>query len=111
MPRRRRPPRAGALSELQPVKIATQIATLQALFYAAALVLMLFTALVAGMPFTLDLVFGWDRVRGDTTRGWLLALIWILDGGLCMYVAPLPAASRPPRLCAARAAHRFANVC
>ncbi|KAM4064573.1 integral membrane protein S linking to the trans golgi network domain-containing protein [Hirsutella rhossiliensis] len=87
MPRRRRPPRAGALSELQPVKIATQIATLQALFYAAAVVLMLFTALVAGMPFSLDLVFGWDRVRGDTTRGWLLALIWVLDGGLCMAVA------------------------
>ncbi|EQL01099.1 hypothetical protein G6O67_004945 [Ophiocordyceps sinensis] len=87
MPRRRRPPRAGALSELQPVKLATQIATLQALFYATALVLMLFTALVAGMPFSLDLVFGWDRVRGDTTRGWLLALIWVLDGGLCMAVA------------------------
>ncbi|KJZ77296.1 hypothetical protein HIM_03617 [Hirsutella minnesotensis 3608] len=87
MPRRRRPPRAGALSELQPFKIATQISILQALFYAAALVLMLFTALVAGMPFSLDLVFGWERVRGDTTRGWLLGLVWILDGGLCMAVA------------------------
>jgi protein SYS1 len=84
MPRRRRPPRAGALSELQPLKIAAQIATLQALYYVAALVLMLFTALVAGMPFGLDMVLGWDRVRGDTTQGWVLAFVWVLDGGLCM---------------------------
>lgn len=84
MPRRRRPPRAGALSELQPLKIAAQIATLQALYYVAALVLMLFTALVAGMRFGLDMVLGWDRVRGDTTQGWVLAFVWVLDGGLCM---------------------------
>ncbi|PNY29232.1 Protein SYS1 [Tolypocladium capitatum] len=87
MPRRRRPPRAGALSELQPLKIASQIAILQALFYAAALVLMLFTALVAGMSFSLDMVLGWDGVRGDTTRGWLMSFVWLLDGGLCMAVA------------------------
>ncbi|PFH62890.1 hypothetical protein XA68_11209 [Ophiocordyceps unilateralis] len=82
MARRRRPPRAGALSELQPMKIATQIAILQSVFYLAAFVLLLFTALVAGFPFRLDLLFGWDLVRGDTTRGWLLAFVWILDGGL-----------------------------
>ncbi|PHH67838.1 hypothetical protein CDD83_6378 [Cordyceps sp. RAO-2017] len=98
MPRRRRPPRAGALSELQPVKIAGQMAALQALFYAAALVLMLFTALVAGMPFRLDLVLGWEGVRGDTTRGWLLAFVWLLDGGLCMCVPLLIAPCGPGRL-------------
>jgi hypothetical protein len=87
MPRRRRPPRAGALSELQPLKIAAQIATLQLLYYAAALVLFLFTALVAGTPFGAGLVLGWDRVRGDTTQGWVMAFVWILDGGLCMYVS------------------------
>ncbi|KAK5995510.1 Protein SYS1 [Cladobotryum mycophilum] len=67
--------------------IAAQILTLQALYYAAALVLLLFTTLVAGMPFSLDLLLGWERVRGDTTTGWLVAFIWILDGGLCMSVA------------------------
>lgn len=84
MARRRRPPRAGALSDLQPLKIAAQIAALQVLFYVAALVLMLFTTLVAGMGFGLDLILGWERVRGDTTQGWVIAFVWILDGGLCM---------------------------
>lgn len=84
MPRRRRPPRAGALSELPPLKIAAQIASLQALYYAAALALMVFTALVAGTSFSLDLVLGWERVRGDTTTGWLMAFVWVLDGGFCM---------------------------
>jgi hypothetical protein len=95
MARRRRPPRPGALAELPPLKILTQIAALQALYYAAALVLMLFTVLVAGSKFSLDLVFGWDAVRGDTTQGWLMGFIWVLDGGLLMYVCPagLPSAS------------------
>lgn len=87
MPRRRKPPRAGALTELQPLKIATQIATLQALYYLTAGILMLFTALVAGMGFSLDMVLGWDKVRGDTTQGWLLSCVWLIDGGLFMAVA------------------------
>ncbi|CAH0037725.1 unnamed protein product [Clonostachys solani] len=87
MARRRRPPRAGALNELPPLKIAAQIAVLQALFYVSALVLMVFTALIGGMSFGPDLILGWDRIRGDTTRGWMLALVWIIDGGLCMAVA------------------------
>ncbi|KAK4098721.1 hypothetical protein N658DRAFT_431514 [Parathielavia hyrcaniae] len=87
MARRRRPPRSGALAELPPLKILSQIAALQGLYYASALVLMLFTALVAGTKFSLDLVFGWDAVRGDTTQGWLMGFIWILDGGLLMAVA------------------------
>ncbi len=93
MPRRRRPPRAGALTELPPLRILSQIAALQVLYYAAALVLMLFTALVAGTRFTLDLVFGWNAVRGDTTQGWLMGFIWILDGGLFMSVFPTAVSS------------------
>jgi len=87
MARRRRPPRPGALAELPPLKILSQIAALQALYYAVALVLMLFTVLVAGTKFSLDLIFGWDAVRGDTTQGWLMGFIWILDGGLLMAAA------------------------
>ncbi|POS70714.1 hypothetical protein DHEL01_v210892 [Diaporthe helianthi] len=87
MARRRRPPRPGALTELPPLRILGQIAALQALYYLVALVLMLFTALMSGRGFSLDLVLGWSAVRGDTTQGWLNALMWILDGGLFMAVA------------------------
>ncbi|KAK4111526.1 hypothetical protein N656DRAFT_798917 [Canariomyces notabilis] len=87
MARRRRPPRPGALAELPPLKILSQIAILQGLYYAGALVLMLFTVLVAGTSFSIDLVFGWAAVRGDTTQGWLMGFIWVLDGGLLMSLA------------------------
>lgn len=90
MPRRRRPPRPGAMAELPPLKIASQIAVLQILYYFGAIVLMLFTALVAGVSFGLDLVFGWEAVRGDTTQGWLFGFVWVLNGGFCMYAPPPP---------------------
>ncbi|KUI61836.1 Protein SYS1 [Cytospora mali] len=86
MPRRRRPPRSGALTELPPLKILSQIAALQVLFYFAALVLMLFSSLVSGRGFTMDLVLGWAAVRGDTTQGWLNGFMWMLDGGFFMAV-------------------------
>jgi protein SYS1 len=84
MPRRRRPPRPGAAAELPPFRIAAQIAALQGLYYLGALILMLFTSLVAGTGFSTDLLFGWEAVRGDTTQGWLCAFVWVLDGGFCM---------------------------
>jgi hypothetical protein len=86
MPRRRKPPRAGALGEFPPLRIASQIAILQAIFYTLAVVLLVFTTLVAGTPFALDLLLGWEGVRGDTTQGWLMAFVWVFDGGFCMYV-------------------------
>ncbi|KAK3689640.1 integral membrane protein S linking to the trans Golgi network-domain-containing protein [Podospora appendiculata] len=87
MPRRRRPPRSGALTELPPLKILSQIAALQGLYYLAALVLMSFTVLVTGTHFSADLVFGWAAVRGDTTEGWLMGFVWVLNGGLLMALA------------------------
>ncbi|CCT71510.1 related to multi copy suppressor SYS1 [Fusarium fujikuroi] len=87
MPRRRKPPRAGALAELAPLKIAGQIATLQAIYYFAALVLIVFTALVSGSGFSWKLVFGWEGLRGDTTHGWLMAFVFLLDGGLIIPIA------------------------
>jgi hypothetical protein len=84
MARRRKPPRAGALTEVPPARIAAQIGVLQLLFYVVAFVLMLFTSLIAGFSFSLDLVFGSGSVRGDTTHGWLLAFVWLFDGGFCM---------------------------
>lgn len=79
MPRRRRPPRAGALTDLPPLKIFTQIVLLQAAYYVSAIVLILFTVLVAGQRFHLDLIFDWRSLRGDTTVGWMLGLVWMLN--------------------------------
>lgn len=31
------------------------------------------------------MILGWDYMRGDNTQGWLLALVWLLDGGVVMY--------------------------
>ncbi|KAI2617899.1 integral membrane protein S linking to the trans Golgi network-domain-containing protein [Hypoxylon sp. NC1633] len=82
MARRRRPPRAGAVNELPPLRILGQIAALQSIYYAAALVLMLFTSLVTGTPFGLDLVFGWAELRGDNTQGWLMGFVWLCCAGV-----------------------------
>lgn len=79
MDRRRRPPRPGALTELPPLKILTQILILQAIWYIAATALILFTALVAGRQFSFDLVLSWRSLRGDTTVGWMLGLVWLLN--------------------------------
>ncbi|OIW26569.1 hypothetical protein CONLIGDRAFT_655957 [Coniochaeta ligniaria NRRL 30616] len=87
MARRRRPPRSGAISELPPLKILSQILALQTAYYTAALVLTLFTSLVAGTKFSLDLVFSWQAVRGDTTQGWVWGFLWVVDGGLFMSIA------------------------
>ena len=79
MPRRRRPPRAGALQDLSPLKILGQIAMLQAAYYVVATVLIVFTTLVAGKRFSLDLILSWRSLRGDTTVGWTLGLCWMMD--------------------------------
>ncbi|KAK8055071.1 hypothetical protein PG993_000298 [Apiospora rasikravindrae] len=77
MPRRRKPPRAGAIGELPPLRILSQIAATQGIYYATALILFLFTGLVAGTGFHMDLVFGWASLRGDTTQGFVYAFIWL----------------------------------
>ena len=79
MARRRRPPRPGALTELPPLKILSQIVLLQVIWYAVATALILFTALVAGKHFSFDLVLSWRSLRGDTTVGWMLGLVWLLN--------------------------------
>ncbi|EON68915.1 hypothetical protein W97_08173 [Coniosporium apollinis CBS 100218] len=84
MPRRRRPPRPGALADLAPLRILTQIALLQVLYYACAAVLILFTALVAGKELSLDLLLSWRSLRGDITVGWMLGLVWMLNSLICV---------------------------
>ncbi|TKA75096.1 hypothetical protein B0A49_03359 [Cryomyces minteri] len=84
MPRRRRPPRPGALADLSPLRILTQIIILQVLYYACAAVLILFTALVAGKDVSLDLLLSWRPLRGDVTVGWMLGLCWMMDSLICV---------------------------
>ena len=88
MARRRRPPRPGALTELPPLKILSQILILQAIYYTVAFVLILFTALVAGRNFSFDMILSWRSLRGDTTVGWMLGLVWMLNSFIG-YVLPL----------------------
>jgi hypothetical protein len=77
--RRRRPPRAGAITELPPLKILTQIFLLQIIWYFSATILILFSALVAGKKFSTDMILSWRTLRGDTTVGWTLGLCWMLN--------------------------------
>lgn len=88
--RHRRPPRPGALQTLSPLRILTQIVLLQTLHYAAAFALILFTALAAGKPFSLDLVLSWRSLRGDTTIGWTLGLCWIMCAAAGSVFVPIP---------------------
>lgn len=81
-PRRSRPPRSGALTDLPPLKIIKKIVLLQLSFYACATSLILFTCLVTGTAFSPSLIFSWDSLRGDTTVGWLLGLVWMLNSFL-----------------------------
>jgi len=77
-PRRRRPPRAGALSEFPPLKIIRSILLLQLAYYATAILLILFTVVVFGQTFSIELVFDWNIVKRDNTLGWLVAIVWLL---------------------------------
>ncbi|KAF2760688.1 hypothetical protein EJ05DRAFT_507947 [Pseudovirgaria hyperparasitica] len=85
MPRRpRKPPRPGALADLAPLRIITQIAILQIGYYVSAATLILFTALVMATPINLDLLFSWRSLRSDITVGWMLGLVWMLNSLICV---------------------------
>lgn len=79
MPRKQRVRRPGALTVLQPFRILTQIVLLQIAYYVSAAILIVFTALVAGSSVRLDLLLSWHSLRADTTVGWTLGLVWMLN--------------------------------
>lgn len=83
-PRRRRI-RRGAAEPFQPLHTMSQILALQSLYYLSATLLMLFTTLVAGRPFSMVLIFSWRAVRADTAVGWTLGVVWMLVS-LIMFV-------------------------
>lgn len=67
-------------SYLSPRHLLFQIILLQLIYYFFACVLILFTCLVSGHPpFSYKLVFSWTPVRADTTVGWTLFLLWLID--------------------------------
>jgi hypothetical protein len=88
-----RPPPHPSLTRLTPLRLLTQILTLQLSFYTIATSLILFTALAAGKPFSPDLVLSWRSIRGDTAVGWTLGLCWVLTS-VFGYVPP-PSTSLP----------------
>nr|POF02295.1 protein sys1 [Quercus suber] len=79
MARRRRAPRPGALADLAPLRILTQIALLQLSYYGVALVLIVFTTFVAGQHPNAGVFLDWHNLRSDVTTGWTLGLCWMLD--------------------------------
>ena len=80
MARKRRPPRPGALADLAPLRILKKIILLQLSYYISAIILIVFTVLVAGRPLSFDLLLSWRTIRADSTVGWMLALVWLLNG-------------------------------
>lgn len=85
-PRRRRPARPGALADLAPLRILTQILVLQFAFYFSAMILIVFTSLTSGKHPTPGLLFDWQSLRGDVTDGWMLGLCWVLTAPI-VYVS------------------------
>nr|POF15277.1 hypothetical protein CFP56_42166 [Quercus suber] len=79
MARRRRAPRSGALADLAPLRILSQIALLQLSYYGVALVLIVFTTFVAGQHPNASIFLDWHNLRSDVTTGWTLGLCWMLD--------------------------------
>ncbi|KAJ8612792.1 hypothetical protein MRB53_037263 [Persea americana] len=79
MPRsRRKPARPGALRDLSPSKILSQIAILQVSYYFAAMILLVFITLVSGQHPNAGLIFDWRNLRADITSGWTIGLCWML---------------------------------
>lgn len=62
-----------------PRQLLQQILVMQGIYYFIGFGLILFTCMVSGDPFSLVTVFSWEPVRIDTTMGWTLCLLWLLD--------------------------------
>ena len=90
MARRRRPPRPGALADLAPLRILTQIVALQFSYYSVALILIVFTTFVAGRHPNAGLLLDWHNLRGDVTTGWTLGLCWMLDSLITYACSQIP---------------------
>lgn len=68
-----------ASNMLAPRQLLQQILVMQGIYYLIGFILILFTCIVSGDSFTMSMVFSWEPVRIDTTMGWTLFLLWLLD--------------------------------
>lgn len=67
------------IDSLAPKRLLYQIILLQVIYYLIGGILISFYYLVSGNPFDFMVVFSWEPVRRDTTIGWTLAMLWLLD--------------------------------
>jgi len=88
-PQRRRRFRRNVSEHSQPLRTLLHIVLLQSIYYLSATLLILFTTLVAGSPFSASLIFSWRAVRGDTAVGWTLGVVWLLCGLVMYSLSPL----------------------
>jgi hypothetical protein len=72
------------IDTLAPMRLLKQIVLLQVVYYIMAIVLIAFTLIVGGERFKLETVFSWEPVRLDTTWGWALSMLWLLDTFFCV---------------------------
>lgn len=64
---------------LAPRRLFVQIVELQAVYYALGLIMISFTLVVMGLPWHARYIFSWEEIRPDTTLGWTLAMLWLMD--------------------------------
>ncbi|GMM50790.1 Sys1 protein [Starmerella bacillaris] len=64
---------------LAPKRLFLQIIALQASYYAVGLLLISFALFVAGVPWGLHYILSWTDVTANTSLGWLLTVLWLLD--------------------------------
>jgi hypothetical protein len=67
------------VDSLAPKRLFTQILLLQLVYYTIGLVFIAFYYIAAGRPFDFYVVFSWEPLRSDTTIGWTLSMVWLLD--------------------------------
>lgn len=67
------------VDSLAPKRLFSQILLLQIVYYLIGGVIISFYYIVSGNPFSIYVIFSWEPVRMDTTIGWTLALLWLLD--------------------------------
>lgn len=60
-------------------RLLKQIMALQIIYYVMALVLICFSYIVGGENFSFRTILSWEPVRFDTTWGWTLCMLWLLD--------------------------------
>lgn len=74
---------------MAPRRLFWQIIQMQAAFYGMGLVMVSFVLAVFGRKWDPSYIFSWEHVRADTSMGWTLALLWLLDTFFCALVLAL----------------------